>query len=177
LATAKISNVANSPSMTSSTAPPGDTLRVELINPLGTNDWLGGIDNFHTHCLIVATRPSNPPGDYICGGPAGDDHILQDGSPRNLPGIMFSMSAICGATATFKFIPFSSQRMKRPPPLWLQATTKHHPERALGRQLSPTDRLAEEFDRRGGRSAELCHTERQRQCDDAAGTQKLLNGA
>ena len=76
------------------TAAPGDTLRFDMVNQLGTNENLGGAVNLHTHGLLVSARPCTPLGDYIFVHdlPGTTTHYRMD-IPANLPGYMFGSQA------------------------------------------------------------------------------------
>ena len=76
------------------TAAPGDTLRFDLVNQLGTDEDFGGAVNLHTHGLIVSPRPCTPLGDYIFTHnlPGATTYYRMD-IPATLPGYMFGSQA------------------------------------------------------------------------------------
>ncbi len=72
------------------TAAPGDTLRFDIVNQLGTNEPLGGTVNLHTHGLLVSPRPCTPLGDYIfVHDLPGTTTSYRMDIPATLPGSMF----------------------------------------------------------------------------------------
>lgn len=76
------------------TAVPGDTLRFDIVNQLGTDENPGDFVNLHTHGLIVSPRPCTPLGDYIFVHdlPGTTTHYRID-IPASLPGYMFGSQA------------------------------------------------------------------------------------
>ena len=76
------------------TAEPGDTLRFDMVNQLGTDAEFGGAVNLHTHGLVVSPRPCTPLGDYVFAHdmPGATTHYRMD-IPASLPGYMFGSQA------------------------------------------------------------------------------------
>ena len=76
------------------TAAPGDTLRFDVINQLGTDAPLGGTVNLHTHGLITSPRPCTPLGDYVFAETQpGTITSYRVDVPPTLPGYMYGSQA------------------------------------------------------------------------------------
>ncbi len=73
---------------------PGDTLRLDLVNQLGTSEPLGGAVNLHMHGIITSPRPCTPLGDdiFVAIQP-GITASYRIDVPATLPGTMFGNGA------------------------------------------------------------------------------------